>query len=42
MLPTLVLSTVCIPLTGSVVSRVSDYFGSRRKAASSSGDMELT
>jgi Kef-type K+ transport system membrane component KefB len=41
-LPTLVLGVVCLPLTGSVIDRVSDYVASRRKPAASSGGMELT
>jgi hypothetical protein len=41
-LPTLVLGAVCLPLTGCVADRVSDYVASRRKAAASSGGMELT
>jgi len=41
-LPIILLGAVCLPLTGSVVDRVSDYIASRRKAAASSGGMELT
>ena len=40
--PTLVLGTVCMPLTGIVMDRVSYYTESRRKTASSSGSLELT
>lgn len=41
-LPTLLLGAVAVPLAGNVIDRLRGYAVSRRKAAESSGGMELT
>jgi hypothetical protein len=41
-LPTLLLGAVVVPLAGNVIDRLRGYLASRRKAAASSGGMELT